>query len=66
MLSKASHEKVVLGICWYLKGTLDEGLILKPSEKLKVDCYADADYGDLFGVEDSWTLCVQGPELIAH
>jgi len=49
---KASHEKAVLRICWYLKGTRDEGLLLQPSEKLKVDCYVDADFGGLFRVED--------------
>jgi hypothetical protein len=25
---------------------------MKPSEKLKVDCYVDADFGGLFGFED--------------
>jgi histone deacetylase 1/2 len=44
---KASHEKAVLRICRYLKGTRDEGLIMKPSEKLKVDCYVDADFDGL-------------------
>jgi hypothetical protein len=28
----------------YLKGTLDEGLILKPSEELDIDVFVDADF----------------------
>jgi hypothetical protein len=40
---KASHEKAVVRIC---------RLVLQPSNKLKVDCYVDADFGGLFGVED--------------
>jgi len=47
-----SHEKAVLRICQYLKGTLDEGLVLRPSKQLQVDCYADADFAGLFSVED--------------
>jgi hypothetical protein len=27
-------------------------LVLQPSDKLKVDCYVDADFGGLFGAED--------------
>jgi hypothetical protein len=49
---KASHEKAVIRICRYLKGTRNEGLVLQPSRKLKVDCYVDADFGGLFGAED--------------
>ena len=35
----------------YLKGTRDRGLILKPSEDFKVDCYVDADFCGLWGSE---------------
>jgi hypothetical protein len=49
---KASHEKAVVRICRYLKATRDEGLVLQPSNTLKVDCYVDADFGGLFGAED--------------
>jgi hypothetical protein len=31
-----------------LKGTLDKGLILTPSEDLKIDCYPDADFAGLW------------------
>jgi transposase InsO family protein len=49
---KASHEAAIIRICRYLKGTRDQGLILKPGSDLKVDCFVDADFGGLFGVED--------------
>lgn len=49
---KESHEAAVIRICRYLKGTRDQGLILKPGSNLKVDCFVDADFGGLFGVED--------------
>ena len=49
---KQSHEEAVLRICRYLKGTRDDGLIFQPGSELKVDCYVDADFGGLFGVED--------------
>ena len=32
---------------------MEEGLILKPSKKLQVDCYADADFAGLYSVEES-------------
>ena len=47
-----SHEEAVLRICHYLKGTADEGLILKPSNVLKVDSYVDADFAGLWGAKD--------------
>jgi len=50
---KASHEAAVIRICRYLKGTRDQGLILKPGNELNVDCFVDADFGGLFSVEDS-------------
>ena len=50
--TKASHEEAVLRICRYLKGTQDQGLILKPSDLLKVDCFVDADFAGLWGAED--------------
>ena len=52
--SKASHEKGLLRICAYLKGTHDKGLIFKPTfNNISVDCYVDADFLGLFGTEDS-------------
>ena len=51
---RASHEKALLRICSYLKGTQDQGLIFKPTfDNISVDCYVDADFLGLFGTEDS-------------
>ena len=36
-------------ICRYLQGIKDNGLVLNPSKKLVVDCYADADFAGLWG-----------------
>ena len=48
------HEKALLRIGHYLKGTIDKGLILNPSDALHLDCYPDADYaGLLWNHEDS-------------
>jgi hypothetical protein len=35
-----------------LKGTKTQGLILKPTDALSVDCYADADFAGLYSTED--------------
>jgi Reverse transcriptase (RNA-dependent DNA polymerase) len=52
--TRASHEKALLRICSYLKGTQDKGLIFKPTfDNISVDCYVDADFLGLFGTEDS-------------
>ena len=50
---KVSHEKAIIRICRYLKGTQEEGLIYEPSSEMTVDCYVDADFAGLYGVEDS-------------
>ena len=39
-------------ICRYLQGTKENGLVFNPSKKLVVDCYADADFWELWGHED--------------
>ncbi len=36
----------------YLKGTLEQGLILQPSEALTLDCYPDANFAGLWGHEN--------------
>jgi hypothetical protein len=41
---RRSHEIALEHIGQYLKGTLDEGLILKPSEELDIDVFVDADF----------------------
>ena len=57
---KESHGKAVKRICRYLKGTLDKGLILKPTKELAVDCYVDADFAGLWAVEDNQDpICVK-------
>lgn len=37
------HEKALIRIGRYLLGTQDKGLILAPSDNLKLDCYPDAE-----------------------
>ena len=49
---KKSHENAVKRICRYLKGTMDDGLILKPNANISVDCYVDADFCGLWGTEN--------------
>jgi hypothetical protein len=42
---KVPHAEAVRRICRYLKGTVDEGLYIKPNhEALSLDCHVDADY----------------------
>ena len=48
---KRSHEVALLRIGRYLKGTLDKGLILNPTESFSIDCYPDADFAGLWGYE---------------
>ncbi len=45
---KQSHENALKRIGRYLKGTLDKGLILTPSDDLKIDCCPDADFAGLW------------------
>jgi len=48
---KKSHAQAVKTIVRYLKGTADRGTILKPTQKLHVDLWVDADFAGLFRVE---------------
>ncbi|EJK75839.1 hypothetical protein THAOC_02428 [Thalassiosira oceanica] len=48
---KRSHELALIRIGRYLKGTLDGGLILDPTDDLRLDCYPDADFAGLWGHE---------------
>jgi hypothetical protein len=41
---KKSHEAAVKRIVRYLKGNMDKGIILDPSNDLTLDCYPDADF----------------------
>jgi hypothetical protein len=58
-LPKLSHKNAVKKIGRYLKGTLEQGLILNPSDTLKIDCYPDADFAGLRSRED-----VQDPHCV--
>ena len=63
---KQSHKNALKRIGHYLKGTLDKGLILTPSDDLKIDCYPDADFSGLWNCDNkndphcvrSWTCYV--------
>ena len=45
--TKASYETAVKRICWYLQDTTYRFLLFYPSNKMVVDCYADADFTGL-------------------
>jgi hypothetical protein len=50
---RRSHEIALEQIGQYLKKTLDEGLILRPSRSLNINCYVvDADFAGLWPFED--------------
>jgi hypothetical protein len=49
---KQSHEEALEQIGLYLKGTIDEGLILQPRGDLDIDVYVDADFAGLWPHED--------------
>ena len=50
--TKVEHDTDLKRICQYLQGTKDNGLVFNSSKKLVVDCYADADFADLWGHEN--------------
>jgi hypothetical protein len=50
--TRRSHEIAIERIGQYLKATQDEGLILRPSGRLDIDCYVDADFAGLWPYED--------------
>ena len=49
---RRSHEIALERIGQYLKGTVQEGLVLKPSGNNKVDVYVDSDFAGLWPYED--------------
>ena len=49
---KLSHEIGVKRIIRYLRGTLDEGIIMKPDVTKGFECYVDADFAGGFSVSD--------------
>ena len=57
---KHSHAVAVKRIIRYLQGTKDKGMILHPDDSFKADCYVDADFAGLWGVEhDQDPICVK-------
>jgi hypothetical protein len=49
---KQSHKDALKQIGRYLKGTLNNGLVLTPSDNFKIDCYPDADFAGLWLRDD--------------
>jgi len=49
---RVSHGKAIIKIIRYLKGTRDRGIVYRTNGKIALDCYVDADYCGLWGVED--------------
>ena len=51
--TRRKHELALVRIGQYLKGTINEGLILKPCDfsQLKMDVYVDSDFAGLYGKE---------------
>ena len=47
-----SHGKAVKRIIRYLQGTKDKGLFFRPTKKLQMDCYVDADFAGTWGIEN--------------
>ena len=47
-----SHASGIQCILWYLQWRKREGLLLKPMKDFSVDCYADVEFGGLYGTED--------------
>lgn len=73
---KRSHEVAIERIGQYLLGTMDEGMILKPTkDEFSMDCYVDADFAGLWNVEDQsspesvrsragYVICVCGCPIV--
>jgi hypothetical protein len=59
-MPKQSHAVAVKRILRYLKGTKDKGMMFRPSKDFAVDCYVDADFAGLWGIEyDQDPVCVK-------
>ena len=55
-----SHAMGIKRILRYLNGTKDKGMTITPSKEHRVDCYVDADFAGLFGIEhDQDPICVK-------
>lgn len=49
---KRSHEAALKRIARYLKGTRSRGMVIQPTDSLRLDLYADADFAGLWNIED--------------
>ncbi|KAL7565608.1 hypothetical protein ACA910_018970 [Epithemia clementina (nom. ined.)] len=57
---RAPHGEALKQIGRYLQATPTKGLILKPTKRLNLDCYVDADFAGIWGNEDAQdTACVR-------
>ena len=57
---RRSHEIALERIGSYLRGTVEEGLILRPTGRFDMDCYVDADFAGLWPQEDKIDpICVK-------
>jgi hypothetical protein len=48
---RAPHGVAIKRLLRYLNGTRDKGMRLCPTQNLQVDCYCDADFAELYGIE---------------
>jgi histone deacetylase 1/2 len=48
---KQSHAKAIKRIIRYLQGTKDKGMTFSPSDDFRVNCFVDADFAGLWGIE---------------
>ena len=48
---KQSHAKAVKSILRYLRGTIDKGMIIRPTTELNIEAFVDADFAGLYGQE---------------
>jgi Reverse transcriptase (RNA-dependent DNA polymerase) len=51
--TKRSHEMALERIGQYLKGTMEEGLILSPNDDFDMECHVDADFAGLWAIEET-------------
>jgi len=49
--TRRSHEIALLRIGQYLRGTINEGLIMSTNNELGIDCFVDADFAGMWGAE---------------
>ena len=59
---RRSHANAIKHLAKYLQGILknDQGLLIKPTKDIVLDCYVDADFAGLYGYEDDQDpVCVR-------